>query len=727
MKRTALIVMIALTSQTLLSQHLMPEYKGEVLGTAEKISGLQAKFHGVVNPANSHNAKWMKTVNKIASYDHGSPDQIDSIKIALQNAKDLDMLGIGNDGQGRASTPVVGTNFLANSWINSTPPDNCIAISNGGKIMTVDNSTIAMYNDNSSALLVNEVHEDWFDDVSPSLSLFSSLFDPRVLYDPVSDRFIFIILHGSHSSTSKVLVCFSETNNPMGGWNVYEFPGNPLNDNSWLDYPQIGISANDLFITGNLFFNNGGGFNQSVVFQISKSQGYAGNSVSYDVYNNIPGGSVGSFSLVPASYGQGGEYGPGIYLVNSRSGGSNQINLYEVTNQLSANPSLNLNQTITVPQYLPSADALQLGSNEYLQTNDSRMQHAFYLNGIVHAVHHGRHNGTAYTGIKYYRIPVDNPLAVETATFGLSGFDYAYPAIASFGLEEIDRSVMISFLRSGSTIYPEMRVVNCDNEMEWSSSTLVREGDSYINHNWVNQYERWGDYSGLQRKHNAPTPEVWMAGCFGPNSNVWNTWVAEIKGEYEPAPVPVADFISDTTVVYQTEGVMFTDLSLNNPTTWHWSFEGGNPSASTLQHPSVTYYDTGFFEVSLAVENSFGADTLTQLAYIHVLSNDTAPEIPEEPESVEELRETNLGLKIYPNPARQFELIYIDVDNLDWSEMQIQVVDLNGRLVKVLYKDAMKPGIHRLSFNKMALSPGQYFIQVTQNGKLSRNEKIIVQ
>ncbi|MEX2597907.1 MAG: hypothetical protein WEC59_13360, partial [Salibacteraceae bacterium] len=114
--------------------------------------------------------------------------------------------------------------------------------------------------------------------------------------------------------------CFSQSNDPAGNWNVYELPGNPLNNSSWFDYPHIGISENDLFITGNLF-SNSGQFNQSIVFQMDKSAGYAGfSNVPLNTYNNIPGGSIGSFSLVPVGYGQNGEYGQGIYLVRSRSG-----------------------------------------------------------------------------------------------------------------------------------------------------------------------------------------------------------------------------------------------------------------------------------------------------------------------------------------------------------------------------------------------------------------------
>jgi hypothetical protein len=84
---------------------------------------------------------------------------------------------------------------------------------------------------------------------------------------------------------------------------------------------------------------------------------------------------------------------------------------------------------------------------------------------------------------------------------------------------------MIGFGRASSSIYPEVRVVNCDNAMNWSSSTLVKSSSNYVG---TGTTERWGDYTGIARKHNSATPAVWMNGMYGTSSNLWNTWIAEI-------------------------------------------------------------------------------------------------------------------------------------------------------------------------------------------------------
>ncbi len=59
--------------------------------------------------------------------------------------------------------------------------------------------------------------------------------------------------------------------------------------------------------------------------------------------------------------------------------------------------------------------------------------------------------------------------------------------------------------------------------------------------------------------------------------------------------------------------IEINDESLNNPGSWEWEFEGGNPSISLERNPGVvTYNKPGVFRVRLIVANVFGADTLSQ-------------------------------------------------------------------------------------------------------------------
>ena len=85
------------------------------------------------------------------------------------------------------------------------------------------------------------------------------------------------------------------------------------------------------------------------------------------------------------------------------------------------------------------------------------------------------------------------------------------------------------------------------------------------------------------------------------------------------APVPpIANFTADNTDINLNNVVQFTDLSLENPTSWSWTFEGGTPATSTAQNPVVTYNTVGTFDVTLVASNAQGQDTMTKVNYISV-------------------------------------------------------------------------------------------------------------
>ena len=88
---------------------------------------------------------------------------------------------------------------------------------------------------------------------------------------------------------------------------------------------------------------------------------------------------------------------------------------------------------------------------------------------------------------------------------------------------------------------------------------------------------------------------------------------------YEAIP-PEADFSASETIVSIGNAVDFTDLSTNMPTSWQWTFEGGNPATSNEQNPTVTYEEPGIYAVTLVATNDFGSDTETKTAYIEVVS-----------------------------------------------------------------------------------------------------------
>ena len=87
---------------------------------------------------------------------------------------------------------------------------------------------------------------------------------------------------------------------------------------------------------------------------------------------------------------------------------------------------------------------------------------------------------------------------------------------------------------------------------------------------------------------------------------------------------PIADFSADNTSPGVGQMVSFTDLSINGPTLWVWSF---TPSTVTFvggtnafsQHPQVQFDAPGNYSVELTVSNAAGSDVESKADYVVVI------------------------------------------------------------------------------------------------------------
>ncbi|MCK4569600.1 MAG: T9SS type A sorting domain-containing protein, partial [Bacteroidales bacterium] len=90
-------------------------------------------------------------------------------------------------------------------------------------------------------------------------------------------------------------------------------------------------------------------------------------------------------------------------------------------------------------------------------------------------------------------------------------------------------------------------------------------------------------------------------------------------------PLPVEDpltamFYANMTLSCMGGVINFTDLSVGNPTSWLWTFDGGSPASSTEQNPQgILYSGLGDFDVSLEVTNIYSTNTCTITDYISIV------------------------------------------------------------------------------------------------------------
>ncbi len=107
-------------------------------------------------------------------------------------------------------------------------------------------------------------------------------------------------------------------------------------------------------------------------------------------------------------------------------------------------------------------------------------------------------------------------------------------------------------------------------------------------------------------EHDLHSPSV--IASLGPNQNAC------------PEDWPVAQFSGSPLVIPVGSGVIYTDESLNDISTWEWYFEGGDPETfNGANPPEIIYNTSGYYDVTLSVYNEFGNDnSITLHNYVQV-------------------------------------------------------------------------------------------------------------
>lgn len=441
---------------------------------------------------------------------------------------------------GSLNLPVQRRNFEGNKYPTGIPNDNDLAISNNGIIVSVVNSNISIFD--STGTNLQSISLAAFSD---TLKLKQHKYDPRVLYDPLADRFIIVFLNGSNDSTNFPVIAFSKTNDPTKEWNLYTIPGNPLNDTTWSDYPIIAINNNELFLTLNALENNKSwqeGFVQSYIWQIDKTSGYTGGALKTKLHTGLEFNGRNIRNVCPVQGGSAPTAADCYFLSNRNFSASNDsVFLFKMSGTIDAPvTSSGFKLLKSDNKYGVAPEGKQTGILK-LQTNDARILDAFIENGKIQFVGNSRNPETNLAGIFHGVITdVENNPVVNLKILGDEKLDYGYPAIAYAGKSAQDDDAIILVNHTADTVFAGNSAYYHKNG-NYSELLRLKAGSSVINMSGAN--ERWGDYSGAQLKYNQPG-RVWVGATFGhtlrQGFNTYRThgtWISEVQAPAEPVGI----------------------------------------------------------------------------------------------------------------------------------------------------------------------------------------------
>lgn len=469
-------------------------------------------------------------------------------------------------------SPTVLTNFAGNIT-QGTPNDNDLAISDSGMIVSVVNQNLLFFNS-----IGTQVGGATLAVFGRKLGTLNRTYDPRVVYDPDADRFIAVFLQGSTSADTRIVTAFSKTNDPTKEWNVYAISGNTFGDSSWSDYPILSISKGELFITVNRLKDNTDwkdGFIESLIWQVNKTQGYAGDTLYQKLYKDIRFNNKPIWSVCPVKGGSA-LYGPNMYFLSVRPSAlqNDTVFLHEITNTI-ASGAAQLTTTVLKADkpYGLQPNAIQPNGKK-LQTNDARILSAMIENEMIHYVANCIDTtyfspGVYYGRIKTFKWPGQTP-QINGTIIGYDSLDIGYPSVSYIGGGLTDHSALITFSHVSPVHFPGTSVVYVDRDGNISAPVFVKTGLSSISL-LADSVDRWGDYTGNQRKYNE-SGVCWINGSFGMNSGN-RTWIAKIKSNDVRLATPEQQTTKHQLAVYPNPSANYLNIDFNIEHTTLLTFE----------------------------------------------------------------------------------------------------------------------------------------------------------
>ncbi|MEL6538985.1 MAG: hypothetical protein AAFQ98_26450, partial [Bacteroidota bacterium] len=278
------------------------------------------------------------------------------------------------------------------------PPNTDMAVSGNGLVVTVDNDYLGIWDTQGDEVLV-ETWIDFFAGIDVTLG--GEILFPRVTIDPVTGRFVVAVNYGESGDESSLFMLVSDTDDPSLGWLVYEFFGSDWQDAGTLTALSVGVSTEEIFITADVV-NEFQDQVDAVVYQIDKSEAFAGASVGYLIYQDLLDfDNVLGSHLHVTQYDFNATVGSGMYLV---SRAADFVLLWDITGTIDdANTQMDLYE-YAAESYTFKPQIEQLGSSDVLFGGNGQISDALYADDFLYLVHTAVDPATGRQGVVLWRV-----------------------------------------------------------------------------------------------------------------------------------------------------------------------------------------------------------------------------------------------------------------------------------------------------------------------------------
>jgi hypothetical protein len=456
------------------------------------------------------------------------------------------------------------------------------------------NGTFAVYNRTNGQSVQRKSDIKFWSDAGLIISPDSGVSDPRIIYDPISQRWFASEVDYDAAAPSgdptleanDFLLAVSATSDPAGSWKGFMFQADP--DNGYFaDFPTLGLDADGVFLAGDFYFGSDNPVGPGLV-SVPKADLLASTpAITNRTWFGVMDYSVRGQVLQPAICLDGSSGGNILAMGDIGTDSYPHSNLVSFVVQNAAGPAATLtaSTSITVNPYvvpenpdlgLPLFTAVQPDGTATLQANDARFSAKVYgVGGVLHAVHSTELNGRI--AIRWYRIQAATHTLLESGTLADASLDLYFPSIAA----NTNGTVVIGYNASGSGTYIGCYAIaglTVNGVTTFGDPILLQSGAASY-HDLYEELElatqsRWGDYSALSID---PTDasRFWFIGMYASGTEptfgtgIWSTRITQLL----TAPLRLAISPSGTNVmvswpVLASDYQLLSTTNLASPAAW---------------------------------------------------------------------------------------------------------------------------------------------------------------
>lgn len=412
----------------------------------------------------------------------------------------------------------------------SIPPDTHGAV-DGNYCVTTINTTVKIQNRTGGAVSSVTLNAFWTS-VLPG----GGSFDPRVHYDPYTNRWIIVAVADAFDPASSILIAVSQTSNPTGAWWTYKILADGTGVD-WFDYPDVGFNDKWITVSGNMFSNTGGPYGGAKVFVFDKASLLSGAGAPYTSFLR-----TSSSTICPAL-----TYDPtlkNMFMVESWNGYAGQMRLWKISGNVGAETMTSVgfptsaarwqNSSFTFSGTSGADFAPQAGTANLVQTNDDRVTQCVFMNNRLWFAHnaflpYSTSVNPTRCSVQWWEIDtLANPIQIGRIDDPTNTNFYVFPCITV----NTSNDALIGFSTFSGTTYPSAAYAmryHTDPIDSIRPVHVYRHGQASYYKTFTGTKNRWGDYSGTALDPVNQLDFWTIQEASGSPANRWDTWWAHVK------------------------------------------------------------------------------------------------------------------------------------------------------------------------------------------------------